>query len=842
MSKSYEFVFNIGANLGAGFKAAFASASGTMKNLGSNIKDLKAAQKMYDSALKAGTITQKSYDAGINKITASLNRQKNAQKNLSSAIAAQDKVASMRNNAQRSMMGAITAGSALAAPAFSAVTTAADFEAIMSKVKAITGATSDDFQRLNDTARELGASTQFTATQAGEAMTYLGMAGWKTNEIIAGMPGLLSLAAAGGTDLARTADIISDDLTAFGLSADQAGHMADVFAVTITRTNTNVEMLGETMKYAAPVAEAFGASMEETSALAGLMANSGIKASQAGTALRSGFLRLAGPPKAAGKAMAALGMDMSEMNKAQEESKAVMESLGIQMEDTNGPRKMSAIVRELAEKTAGLSKEEKLATMQAIFGKEAATGWLAVIKAGPEQLDELTTALENSNGAADEMAKIMLDNAKGAITQMQSAIESAAIAIGNNFLPYVKDLAMSVADIASRTAAWAKENPTTVTTILSMTAAVGTAIVGFTGLAYVVLSVIYPFMQLHKMYQTIKASMVAAELAQKAFNLTALSNPYLWIAIAVVAACLIIYANWDSITSFMSSAWQSTCSTVTNLWNGFCNFMSSAWELLKAGVTGFITLWVNLPSYIAYAIGFLIGYIATLPRKIATFIIVAGNFLYELPGYCYNAGIQFAAVAEAWLSNAYSSTVTWISVMVNEAGVWLMGLPDTCMEAGMQFVASAESWASEAYNSVVNWISQIPSAISNYISNAWSNLSGSFTVGMADGGNVQVAQNAQGGIYGKGSFLTTFAEEGPEAAIPLDGSPRAISLWQQAGQALGMGTGGSTSVNAPISITINGNADQSTVQQIKSAVDDSLAGLKRNLSALQNQNRRVAYD
>lgn len=344
------------------------------------------------------------------------------------------------------------------------------------------------------------------------------------------------------------------------------------------------------------------------------------------------------------------------------------------------------------------------------------------------------------------------------------------------------------------------------------------------------------------MYQTIKTSMIAAELAQKAFNLTALTNPYLWIAIAVVAACYLIYANWDSITSFMSSAWQSTCSTVTNLWNGFCNFMSSAWELLKAGVTGFITLWVNLPSYIAYAIGFLIGYIATLPRKIATFIINAGNFLYELPGHCYNTGIQFIAVAEAWLSNAYSSTVTWISVMVNEAGVWLMGLPDTRMEAGMQFVASAESWASEAYNSVVNWISQIPNAISNYISNAWSNLSGSFTVGMADGGNVQVAQNAQGGIYGKGSFLTTFAEEGPEAAIPLDGSPRAVSLWQQAGQALGMNTGGSISVSAPISITVTGNADQSTVQQIKSSVNDSLASLERKLASLQNQKARVSYE
>ena len=154
---------------------------------------------------------------------------------------------------------------------------AMDFQAVMSKVQAITGASGVELEKLNNQARELGATTAWKASQAAEAMTYLGMAGWKTEQIIAGMPGLLDLASAGGLDLARAADIVSDNLTAFGLEAKDSAHMADVYAKVITTTNTNVEMLGETMKYAAPVAHAFGASMEETAAMAGIMANSGIK-------------------------------------------------------------------------------------------------------------------------------------------------------------------------------------------------------------------------------------------------------------------------------------------------------------------------------------------------------------------------------------------------------------------------------------------------------------------------------------------------------------------------------------------------------------------------------------
>lgn len=184
-----------------------------------------------------------------------------------------------------------------AAPLAAMIGTAATFEQAMSKVKAITNSSNEDMARLNETAQQLGASTQFSATQAAEAMSYLGMAGWKTDQIIAGMPGMLDLAAASGSDLATVADIVSDDLTAFGMSADQAGHMADVMAAASTNANTNVEMMGMTFKYAGAVAGALGYSLEDVSIATGLMANAGIKADQAGTSLRAIMTRLIDPPK-----------------------------------------------------------------------------------------------------------------------------------------------------------------------------------------------------------------------------------------------------------------------------------------------------------------------------------------------------------------------------------------------------------------------------------------------------------------------------------------------------------------------------------------------------------------
>lgn len=479
MGHVFEIAFAISATLGAGFRGATTGATNQMKQLGNTAKSISAQQKQLDRAWKASAASVKNYERQLvslrnqfdqGKITATqyqantrriglamktagmsaeeyrthlqrlqqeMDKTRAAQAKLQQVLLARNSAMANFSAASSGLMSGAATVTMMSAPIVSMIQTAANFEASMTKVKAITSASDQEIQRLTNQARELGEQTQFSATQAADAMSYLGMAGWNTEQIMAGMPALLNLAAAGGTDLARTADIISDDLTAFGLSAEDAGHMADVFAVAANKTNTSIEMLGETMKYAAPVAHAFGASMEETAAMAGIMANSGIKASQAGTALRSGFIRLAGPPKMARQAMEELGLSMEDITAEQKEAAMAMESLGIQMSDQNGPRKMSAILSELRDKTQNLSKEEKLATLGAIFGKEAATGWLAVLEAGPDTFNSLVDAMEHSDGAAAQMAETMNDNAKGAAIRLKSAVESLSISVGNIFLPTI---------------------------------------------------------------------------------------------------------------------------------------------------------------------------------------------------------------------------------------------------------------------------------------------------------------------------------------------------------------------------------------------------------------------
>ena len=364
--KEFSMAFLIGAQLKGSFGNTFSNVLKTFSETNAATEKNKKVLNSLTDAYKDGTIAAQTFKRNLA---------------LQSLGVFSARLAKTKGSLEvfNSSFGAMTS---IASPFVSATKTAAVFEAAMAKVGAISRANGTELELLTKKARELGETTQFTATQSAEAMSYLGMAGWDAKQIMAGMPGLLSLAAAGGTDLARTADIVSDNLTAFGLSAEKAGHMADVYATVITRTNTNVEMLGDTMKYAAPVAEAFGASMEETAALAGLMANSGIKASQAGTSLRAGFLRLAGPPKMAQKAMEQLGMSMNDITAEQKEAALAMASLGINMSDTSGPKKMSTILVELRNKTKDLGREEKLAAMKAIFGQEAATGWLAVLNSG----------------------------------------------------------------------------------------------------------------------------------------------------------------------------------------------------------------------------------------------------------------------------------------------------------------------------------------------------------------------------------------------------------------------------------------------------------------------------
>lgn len=309
--------------------------------------------------------------------------------------------------------------SALKDLAKEAIQVGMDFESAMSQVGAVSGASAEDMERLNAKAKEMGSTTKFTATEAAEAFNYMAMAGWKTEDMLDGIEGIMSLAAASGSDLATTSDIVTDALTAMGYSAGDAGRLADVMAAASSNANTNVEMMGQTFQYAAPIVGALGYNMEDTAVAIGLMANAGIKGEKSGTALRSILTRLSAPPKECAEAM---------------------EALGISLTDSQGNMKdLDTVMKDLRKGFDGLSETQQTQYAKAIAGQEAMSGLLAIVNAAPADFDKLTQAVENSNGAAQGMAETMQDNVSGKLTLLQSKIQGIMIELFEKASDSMKD-------------------------------------------------------------------------------------------------------------------------------------------------------------------------------------------------------------------------------------------------------------------------------------------------------------------------------------------------------------------------------------------------------------------
>ena len=396
---------------------------------------LKQAQEQAKQMLANGEIGQKEYDELANQIDKCEGQLKELEKQQA------DTTKAMKPNIEKIGQGFKDAGTAIedagkklapfsaaaAAGLGVAVKTTADFDKSMSEVGAISGATGKDFDALRSKAREMGETTKFSASESAEAFKYMAMAGWKTEDMMGGIEGVLNLAAASGEDLGTTSDIVTDALTAMGYSAKDAGRLADVMAAASSNANTNVSMMGETLKYAASVAGSYGYSMEDIALATGLMANSGIKGSQAGTALRSIMTRLATDAGASSKKLGALG--------------TLTEKLGVAFYNTDGTmRPFRKVLDDVRKKWKTLSKEEQANYANTIAGKNAMTGWLAIMNSADEDFDKLADAIDNSNGTAKGMADTMQDNLAGQLTILKSQLQEFAISIGDALMPAIRDL------------------------------------------------------------------------------------------------------------------------------------------------------------------------------------------------------------------------------------------------------------------------------------------------------------------------------------------------------------------------------------------------------------------
>lgn len=356
-----------------------------------------ASTKMQQSQKKVGDAAKQSSDK------AKESWEQSNQKSVSSTESACSKMAGLVKKS------AVAIGVASVAAAKKTIDVGKSFEAGMSEVQAISGASGKDLERLSNKAKEMGATTKFSATESATALKYMAMAGWKTNQVVSGLAGVMNLAAASGEDLGTVSDIVTDSMTAFGLKANQSGHFADVLAKASSSSNTNVGLMGETFKYVAPLAGSMGYSIEDTATAIGLMANAGIKGSQAGTSLRSILTRLVKPPK---------------------DAAAALSELGISTTNADGSMKpLRQTMSELREKFSGLTESQKSQYASSIAGQEAMSGLLAIVSASDSDFNKLQKAIDNSSGAAKKQADIMNNNLQGALYELGSAAEAVGIGI-----------------------------------------------------------------------------------------------------------------------------------------------------------------------------------------------------------------------------------------------------------------------------------------------------------------------------------------------------------------------------------------------------------------------------
>lgn len=553
------------------------------------LETLKEAQKQAKEQLERGELGQDKYDALQREIVETEQELKRLQEQAATTSVTLEKIAAAGDKFEKAGDSITNAGkqisvasAAVTGLGVAAVKTAADFDSAMANVAAISGATGDDLQALRDKAREMGEKTKFSASEAADAMSYMAMAGWKTGDMLSGIEGIMQLAAASGEDLATTSDIVTDALTAFGLTAEDSAHFADILAAASSNANTNVSMMGETFKYCAPVAGALGYSAEDVAEAIGLMGNAGIKSTQAGTALRTMMTKLQGELKLSGEALG---------------------EVTIQTANADGSmRELSDILADCRTAFLKMSESEAAAAAETLVGKNAMSGFLALMNSAPGDIDKLRNAIENCDGSAEDMAAIMQDNLNGQLTILKSQLEELAISFGEMLMPVIRKVVSAVQGFVDKLNNMDEAQRKTIITIGLVIAALGPFLV----ILGTVISTVGKSMRAYaSAAKGIKKLMVAVKSGTGIFGklgaaIGGISAPVLAI-VAVIAVLAAAFAHlWKTNDGFRENiiaTWTQIKETVSNFCQGIVDRLnslgfefSSITEVLKAVWDGFCNL------------------------------------------------------------------------------------------------------------------------------------------------------------------------------------------------------------------------------------------------------------
>lgn len=638
----------------------------------------------------------------------------------------------------------------LAGVGTASVKLASDFEARMSEVKAISGATAKDFDNLKKKAIEMGAKTKFSAGESADAFKYMAMAGWDAESMMSGIEGIMDLAAASGEDLATTSDIVTDALTAFGLQASDSAHFADVLAKASSKSNTNVSLMGETFKYVAPVAGALGYSVEDCATAIGIMANNGIKGSQAGTALRSMFTRLAKPTDQVAKAM---------------------KQYNISLIDANGNMKpLRTLLVEMRERFDGLSESEAAQLAATLAGQEGMSGLLAIMNTSEGDFNSLAREIDNASGSAQDMADIMMDNTAGAIEQLKGALESAGIIIGEKLTPYIQALAEKITELVEKFNSLSESEQDSIIKHALLAASIGPILL-------IVGSVLKAIGSVVTIIETIKGLGIIEFLG-------GISAP-VWGAIAAVAALALAFAdlwknsdefkqtmtdiaekigaawssfcdeftakinelgfNFEDVTDILQAVWKTFCEVVKPLFEGafdsladviqgvlsiilsimdvFIGLFTGDWEQLGDGILGILSALVEaITGVLENIFNILGGMVGALLRALGLdeaadavegFFETIGDFFGNIPEYLSEAGDAIGSFFTETIPEFFDNAVETVTGFFEGIGETISGFIDDIISFFTETIPDAfNTFISEtipnAIDGIVQWFEQLP--------------------------------------------------------------------------------------------------------------------------------------
>ena len=572
-----------------------------------------------------------------------------------------------------------------------AIKTASDFEYGMSEVRAITGATGKDMEALEQQAKQLGATTKFSASDAAEGMKYFGMAGYKTDQIMSALPATLNLAAAGGTDLGIACDIVSDAMTGLGMSAEQTGKFTDIMAATITNSNTNIELMGETLKYVGPIAGTLGIEMGDLSVAIGLMGNAGIKGSQAGTALRSGLTNLVKPT---------------------DQMQAAMEKYGVELvKNSDGSVNLMRTMENLRSTLGGLDQATQAQALATIFGKEAMSGFASIVNASETDFNKLSEAIANSEGKASDMAKTMQDNLKGSIDNMKSALEGVLITIGQRLIPIFQNLVEGITNVFT----WFNNlNPAIQNVIIG----VGGFLAILGPLLLIVGNVIIFVTKLGLAISTLVTFFSAGGAGAAALSaaIAFITGPVGLVIAAITAFIAIgtlLYKNWDTIKAKCIEIWQNSIKpTIEKVTNTISAFLQATWT----GIQAFLSTCWNLLSQLA----------STVWNAISSTISTAVNAISSVIKSVFNAITSFIqTVLNGWkntIQNVWNAIQSVVSTYVNA----VRSVIQSVFNAVSNIISTTSNGWKVTLQAVWEGIKSIVStgvnAVKNVISTVWSGL------------------------------------------------------------------------------------------------------------------------